>query len=229
MSNHTINSWKKYCLYRKNAIEDLRKRAVSNADKKAIPKDLIDETGTEVTGETLHILQQVDFKYTNPQQIDAQQPTSPQTLPQSTISPPPIPQQTTSHQTIPQSTTFQQAAPGSTFPQRATSQPSITQRVTPQSTTPQQATLQPVDLQPAMARHKSQPLQPPYEKVAETGPVLVKTEPLDEDQLDFAFATQVLSGWKPHEESDAELWKRMETIVRSLISPLGLQTVNGCF
>jgi len=40
----------------------------------------------------------------------------------------------------------------------------------------------------------------------------VKMEPLDEDQLDFAFVTEVLSGWKPYEESDVELWKRMETM-----------------
>lgn len=43
----------------------------------------------------------------------------------------------------------------------------------------------------------------------------MKMEPLDEDQLDFAFATEVLSGWKPNEESDVALWKRMETMVRS--------------
>jgi hypothetical protein len=46
--------------------------------------------------------------------------------------------------------------------------------------------------------------------------VLLKTEPLDEDQLDFAFATDVLSGWKPNEESDAALWKRMEIMVHLL-------------
>jgi hypothetical protein len=46
--------------------------------------------------------------------------------------------------------------------------------------------------------------------------VLLKTEPLDEDQLDFAFATDVLSSWKPNEENDAALWKRMETMVHLL-------------
>jgi len=35
---------------------------------------------------------------------------------------------------------------------------------------------------------------------------------LEDDQLDFAFATEVLSGWNANEESDAALWKRMESI-----------------
>ena len=39
MSNHTVNSWKKYCTHRTDAIEDLRRRAISNAKKKATPKD----------------------------------------------------------------------------------------------------------------------------------------------------------------------------------------------
>ena len=65
--------------------------------------------------------------------------------------------------------------------------------------------------------HESQPPPPPYEKVAEPGLILVKTESLDDDQLDFAFAADVLASWNADEESDAALWKRMEIMVCSLI------------
>ena len=244
MSNHTINSWKKYCLYRKNAIEDLRKRAVSNAEKKAISNDL---SGT--ARETLPILhpETVDPQPANPQQIDPRlldpQPANPQqidpqllvpqqTIPQLTIPPqsipqPIIPQQTTPQLAVPQPTIFQKTVPRSTILQRATPQPVIPQQATPQSTLPQHMTPQPtapqqttpqqVDPQPSTTLREGRPL--PYEKVAEPEPVRVKTEPLDGDQLDFAFATELLSGWRPNEESDAELWKRMETIVCSLAFP----------
>jgi len=37
---------------------------------------------------------------------------------------------------------------------------------------------------------------------------------MDEDQLDFAFAVEMLSRWNANEESDAALWKRMENVVR---------------
>lgn len=40
---------------------------------------------------------------------------------------------------------------------------------------------------------------------------------MDEDQLDFAFAVEMLSGWNANEESDAALWKRMESVVRVLV------------
>lgn len=43
--------------------------------------------------------------------------------------------------------------------------------------------------------------------------MVVKTEPLDDDQLDFAFAVEMLSGWNANEENDAALWKRMESMV----------------
>ena len=53
--------------------------------------------------------------------------------------------------------------------------------------------------------------------VAKPEPIVaVKAEPLDDDHLDFAFAADVLSKWNANEESDAELWKRMETMVRAL-------------
>lgn len=61
------------------------------------------------------------------------------------------------------------------------------------------------------------PPPPPCELAAGPEPVSVKAEPLDDDQLDFAFATDVLSSWNANEESDAALWKRMESMVRSLV------------
>lgn len=51
---------------------------------------------------------------------------------------------------------------------------------------------------------------------------MVKMEPMEEDQLDFAFAAEVLSKWNANEESDAALWKRMESMVRALVVSLGL-------
>lgn len=182
MSNHTINSWKKYCVYRRDTIEDLRKRAISNAEKKTASKDkdATDETETE-SQEAI------------PQQAVPQQPAAQQV----------VPRQVTPHQTTPQIT----------LPQ-----------TTPHQTTPHRTTPQQVIPPPATNPHESQsspPPPPPYEKVANPEPVSVKTEPLDEDQLDFAFATDILSGWNANEESDAALWKRMGSMVRSQVFSLG--------
>ena len=57
--------------------------------------------------------------------------------------------------------------------------------------------------------------------------MVVKTEPLDEDQLDFAFAVEMLSGWNANEESDGALWKRMESMVRALLFSSGF-IANSC-
>jgi len=181
MPNHTINSWKKYCLHRKDAIEDLRKRAVGNAEKRTTPKDkdLADVTGTGASATAL-----------------------------------PTPQQTTSRQVTPQ-----QATPQQVTPQQAISQQAISQQAIPQQTDHQQAIPQATPQQ-ATDPHESQQPPPPYEKVAEPESVVVKTEPLDEDQMDFAFATQVLSGWNANEESDVALWKRMESMVSSMVCSL---------
>jgi len=149
MSNHTINSWKKFCLYHMDMVEDLRRRAIGNAERRTAPEDM-DTTGIgagEVTG----------------------------TVVGEVIG------------TVAGDTTEAGAA-GATLP-------------TPQQINP----------------HESRPPPPPYEKVAGSGPVLVKTEPLDEDQLDFAFAADVLASWNANEESDAALWKRMESMVHSLV------------
>ena len=127
MSNHTIGSWKKYCLHHEDTVEDLRKRAISNAEKRT---EDIDMTGTGASEVALFIPQ------------------------------PPSPSE-------------------------------------------------------------SQPPPPPHADAVEPVPVPVKTEPLDDDQLDFAFATDVLSGWNANEESDAELWKRMEIMVCSLVLSWG--------
>jgi hypothetical protein len=51
--------------------------------------------------------------------------------------------------------------------------------------------------------------------------VVVKTEPLDEDQLDFAFAVDMLNGWNADEESGAALWRRMESMVGALVFSSG--------
>ena len=173
MSNHTINSWKRYCVYRRDTIEDLRKRAISNAEKKTASKD------KDTTDETEAESQEAIPQQAVPRQSAAQQVTPHQTTPQTTLP------QTTPHQTTPHQTT-------------------------PQLVIPPQAT----------NSHESQP-PPPYEKVANPEPVLVKTEPLDEDQLDFAFATDILSGWNANEESDAALWKRMGSMVRSQVFSSG--------
>lgn len=71
------------------------------------------------------------------------------------------------------------------------------------------------------------PPPPPYETVTEPERVSVKAEPLDDDQLDFVFATEVLSSWNANEESDAELWKRMESLVCSQYFPRFFGTTNA--
>lgn len=198
MSNHTINSWKKYCLYHKDTIEDLRKRATSNAEKKAISQAVAEATRAEAIEETLPIPQQVDLPQTNSQQVDLQQTDPQQPAPQQTVPQLIAPPQSTSQPTVPQLN-----IPQKTLPEPTVLPPTIPQQATPQQSVPRQAT----------TLHETLPPQPSYEKAAEPGVVLVKTEPLDEDQLDFVFVTEVLSGWKPHEETDAALWKRMETMV----------------
>lgn len=51
MSNHTINLWKKYCLHCKSVIEDLRKKAISNAEKRAAPEDTVATNATGTNSE----------------------------------------------------------------------------------------------------------------------------------------------------------------------------------
>lgn len=131
---------------------------------------------------------------------------------------PPIPQQVGPQDVDPQEIDPQQLTPQQATHQEANLQPTTPQPDTPQQITPQPATPQPVSLPQAAALHENQAPSPSHEKVASLEPVLVKTEPLGEDQLDFAFATEVLSGWKPNEESDAALWKRMETMRSSASS-----------
>ena len=165
-----------------DVIDDLRRRAISNTEKRTAPEDMdVTETGTgEVTLPT-------------PQQVNPQesQPPQPQLQPQLRPQPQSEPQSESKPQLQPQM------------------QLQIQPQVQPQ---PQ---LQPRPQQPQL------PPPPPYERVANPGPVSIKTEPLDDDQLDFAFATNVLSGWNANEESDVALWKRMESMVRSLVFPSG--------
>jgi hypothetical protein len=213
MSSHTINSWKKYCLYRGDAVEDLRKRAISNTEKKAISKD---NDATNMTG-----IETIEGTLPTPREPTPQQANPDQNISQQTDSQHTVPLLDTLQQSTPQSTIPQQPALQFTIPQQVTPPPTTPRQVTPQPTIPQQATTQlaipqQVTPQQATPADESQP-PPPYEKVARPEPVVVKTEPLDEDHLDFAFATEVLSGWKPNEESDAALWKRMETMACSLV------------
>ena len=49
---------------------------------------------------------------------------------------------------------------------------------------------------------------------------LVKTEPSDEES-DFEFAVNIFAHWNAMVESNAALWERMETTVRSLLFPSG--------
>ena len=194
MSSHTINSWKKYCLYHKGAIEDLRMRAISNAEKKAASKDkdMTDVAGTEASETTLPAAQQ-----DTPQRDTSQQPISRQ-----------VTQQPISRQATPQQAISRQATPQQPVSQQVVPQQSVLHQATHQRASPQQPTNAP----------ESQSPPPPYEKVANQEPmVVIKTEPLDEDQLDFAFAVDILSGWNADEESDAALWKRMESTVRVLV------------
>jgi len=201
MPSHTINSWKKYCLYHKVAIEDLRKRAIGNAEKKAASKDgdaadMAEPGASETT-------------FLAAQQDTSQHPISRQVTPQQQIT-----QQATSRQATPQQPVSQQPDSQQLVSQQVTSQQPTSRHATPQQPVFQQAHQQ------LTSPHESQPPPPPYEKVANLEPVVVvKAEPMDEDQLDFAFAVEMLSGWNANEESDAALWKRMESIRPSATAP----------
>lgn len=171
MPNHTINSWKKFCLYHIDMVEDLRTRAVGNAERRTAPEDM-DTTGigaTEATGtgasEVAGTGASGETETGVGEAIGAVA-----------------------------GDTAETAAVGATLP------------------IPQQTNT-----------HESQPPPPPCEKVAGPGPILVKMEPLDDDQLDFAFAADVLASWNANEESDAALWKRMESMVCSLVFFSGLR------
>jgi hypothetical protein len=184
---------------------------------------MTDASGTEAAGATLFIPPGDIPQQANPEQTNPQQPGPEQDIPQATIPQQPTSQPTNSQQATPQPAILQQSIPQPTVPQRVTPQSAIPQQVTPQPTIPQQETTQSVVPQQAISPYGSRPPPPPYEKVAASEPAPVKMEPLDEDQFDFAFATEVLSGWMPNEESDVALWKRMETMVRSLtFVPSGL-------
>ena len=209
MPSHTINSWKKYCLYRKAVIDDLRKRAISNAEKKAASKD---EDATDMAGtgasETTFLAAQQD----TPQQATPQHPVSRQVTPQQHA-----PQQAISRHATPQQPVSQQPVSQRLDSQQPVSRQVTSQQPTSRHTTPQQPVSQQAHQQPTNP-HESQPLPPPYEKIANPKPaVMIKAEPMDEDQLDFAFAVEMLSGWNANEESDAALWKRMESVVRVLV------------
>lgn len=203
MSNHTPGSWEKYCLYHKDAIEDLRKRVISNAEKKAASTETDVTTETEAVWLTLSTTQQVT-RQTTPQLTSIQQVATQQVASQ----------QATSQQTVPQQPAPQQPASQQIVSQQPAPQKAVPRPPTPQRGYPQQVT--PVFQQIANP-NKIQP-PPPCGMVAEPGPV-VKTELLDEDQLDFAFAVEMLSKWNANEESDAALWNRMETIVGARFLP----------
>lgn len=181
MSNHTRGAWEKYCLYHKDAIEDLRKRAVSNAEKNATSKETDATAEAEVEGTASSTTRQV-AQLTIPQQISIQQT---------------APHQATSKQAVPQLAVFQQPT---------------SQRDNPGQATPPQPVSQQVASNHTANSNKIQP-PPPCGMVTEPDPVVVKTEFPDEDQLDFAFAVEMLSKWNSKEESDESLWKRMETMV----------------
>jgi hypothetical protein len=136
MSNHTINSWKKYCLHYKEAIEDLRDRANSNAEKRATPEDPVATNKTE------------DVATTNETEDTAATDETKDTV-------------TTDE-------TEDTVMTGET----RTEVPGTALSIAP------------------------------------------KMEPLEEVQLDLAFAADVLSSWNPNEESDEALWNRMEATVR---------------
>ena len=215
MSNHTINSWKKYCLHREETIEDLCKKAIENAGERAIPRDeeMADATVTGADEKIAQIFPEVAFQQVNPQRSDSRQGEQ-QANPQQADS-----QHRAPEQTILQLATPQQAVPRQIAPPPTNPQPTIVQQTVPQHVTqpavPQQVAPQvTVNQGPTPPRESQSPL-PPYEKVAK--PIQVKTEPVEAEELDFSFAAEVLSTWKPNEECDAELWKRMETTVFPLV------------
>jgi archaellum component FlaD/FlaE len=153
MSNHTINSWKKYCLHYKEAIEDLRDRANSNAEKRATPEDTVATNKTEDTATTNET---EDTATTNE-----------------------------TEDTVTTDETEDTVMTGET----RTEVPGTALSITPET---------------AVAKSE----------LASPEMVPVKMEPLDEVQLDLAFAADVLSSWNPNEESDEALWNRMEATVR---------------
>ena len=167
-----------------------------------------DASSTEATRETLSILPEIISHKTTPQGFNSQQTDSQQSQF--------VPERTFPQPTILQPTNHPQVTPRPVIPQQET-------------LLPQQATTQLVVLQHHTTPHENQPPLPPCEKVAEPGYLLVKTEPLDDDHLDFALATEVLLSWEPTEESEAALWKRMNTMVRSLAFFLGLLAINVQF
>lgn len=233
MSNHTINSWKKYCLHHRETIEDLRKRAVSNAEKRAIPRDqeMADATVSGADEASVHISSGATSEQANPprsdprqgdQQANPQQADSRHLAPEqhilqsATLQQQAVPRQAVPPPTTPQPTIVQQTAIQQNISEHVT-QSTAPQQVAPQATVNRDPTTQPIIPKQPTSPRESQQQPPPYEKVAK--PILVKTEPLEDDQLDFAFATEVLSTWKPNEECDAELWKRMETMRPSVTAP----------
>ena len=163
MSNHTINSWKKFCLHHHHVVEDLRNRAIGNAERRTAPDDM-DTTGartSELSGsgsgeETKTVAGEETVTVTG-EATDT-------------------------------------AAGGATGTVVGVTLP-VPKQVSP---------------------HESRPPPPQREKVVGPKPVLVKAEALDDDQLDFAFAANILDGWNANEESDEALWKRMESMVCSL-------------
>jgi hypothetical protein len=160
MSNHTINSWKKYCLHYKEAIEDLRDRANSNAEKRATPEDTVATNKTE------------DVATTNE--------------------------------------TEDTAATDETKDTVTTDETEDTV-MTGETRTEVPGTA--LSIAPKTAVAKSQ-LASTKTELASPEMVPVKMEPLEEVQLDLAFAADVLSSWNPNEESDEALWNRMEATVR---------------
>ena len=224
ISNHTINSWRKYCHYHTDVIEDLRRRAISNTERRGIPmnEEMTDMEATEPTlrdapeATPQHVEPQLDSQPVNHQQDNPQKP-----VPRPVISQPaapriPIPEQPIPQQAVPQQAVPQQTVPQQTVPQQAVHQQTVPQQIAPRQTASQQTALPQAATQSGInTHHGGQPPLSPNDKVAQSGPIVVKTEPMDEDQLDFVFATEMLANWKPNEESDVALWKRMETMVRS--------------
>jgi len=204
MSNHTINSWKKYCLHREETIEDLRKRVIKNAGERAILRDE-EMADTTVTGADEAIVQnfpEVTFQQANPQRSDSQQGER-QAEPQQADSQHQVPEQTILQSATPQQVVPRQIAPSPTnrtVPQHVT-QPAVSQKVARQVT---------VNRNPTPPRESQSPLSP-HERVAK--PIQVKTELVEAEELDFFFVAEVLSAWNPNEECDEDLWKRMETTV----------------
>ena len=198
-------------------MEELRRRAIGDAEKKYISVDqgLNVAIGAEVTRTTLHLPHEATS-----QQVDAQQTGPRQNLPEKTVPQPnhqpPVSKPVNPKRAIPQPTVSQQVNRQSAVPQRTTVQSTI-----PQPGTPQQETSKVVVPQQTVALHERQPPAPASGNIFDAGPITVKAEHIDEDQLDFAFVAKVLLDWKPDKEGDAALWKRLETTVGSQACPSG--------